>query len=164
MSRYNYQAGPTTARRNSAPAKWNNAESLGAANEHRRRDAASRQSMRARNALDVLASVNLSTSPVWRRRWLEVLQRRAGDTEASLAELAARMSPPMTKSAFSCQLDRACRFAEEVADAASRETVGERASSRVTASPYDLASLAAPVRFDAAHAVADLAAPGGGHR
>lgn len=152
MSRHSYPGSGRT---------WRNAESLGAANEHRRRDAASRQSARARAALEVLTSVNLSTSPVWRRRWLEVLQRRAADDQASLADLAARMSPPMTKSAFSCQLDRACLFAEELAAAAN--TAPKRSSLTAPVAVHSSAhdSLEAPAPVGAS---SSAASPVGGHR
>lgn len=151
MSRHSYPGSGRT---------WRNAESLGAANENRRRDAASRQSARARAALEVLTSVNLSTSPVWRRRWLEVLQRRATDDQASLADLAAKMSPPMTKSAFSCQLDRACLFAEDLAAAANRVPNGSSstASIAVHSSAHHSLSAAAPVSASVA-----AASPVGGH-
>ncbi|AGB27173.1 hypothetical protein Mycsm_07076 (plasmid) [Mycobacterium sp. JS623] len=153
MSRHSYPGSGRT---------WRNAESLGAANEHRRRDAASRQSARARAALEVLTSVNLSRSPVWRRRWLEVLQRRAADDQSSLADLAAKMSPPMTKSAFSCQLDRACLFAEELAAAANRAPNGSSSTTPIAVHPSahdSLEAAAAPVGASGAAAL-----PVGGHR
>jgi hypothetical protein len=81
------------------------------ANEDRRRTAAARQSQRAQEALRVLSEMDVSATPVWRKRWKDVLQLRAADSESSLAQLAASMSPPMTKSAFSCQLDRAINAA-----------------------------------------------------
>ena len=152
MSRHSYPGSGRT---------WRNAESLGAANEHRRRDAASRQSARARAALEVLTSVNLSTSPVWRRRWLEVLQRRAADDQASLADLAARMSPPMTKSAFSCQLDRACLFAEELAAAANTAPNGNSLTAPVAVHSSAHDSLEAPAPVGAS---GSAASPAGGHR
>ena len=155
MTRHNYAGAART---------WHNAESLGAANDSRQRDAASRQSARARAALEILASVNLSTSPVWRRRWLEVVQRRAADSQASLADLAAAMSPPMTKSAFSCQLDRACRFAEEIAAGPNRAPDDGLFPTHVAAHSYARDSLAQTARAGTCSSTADRPAPVGGHR
>lgn len=41
------------------------------------------------------------------RSYLDVLRARMLDTSASLAEVSAAMSPPMTKEAFAAQLRRA---------------------------------------------------------
>lgn len=89
------------------------------ANDDRARNAARRQAAAARSALDVLAAHDvkpeLSSTPVWRRQWIEVLRRRAADDVSTLSGLAATMTPPMTKDAFAGQLRRACRFADALA-------------------------------------------------
>jgi hypothetical protein len=89
------------------------------ANEDRARSAARRQAAAARSALAVLAAhdveLELSSTPVWRRQWIEVLRRRAADDVSTLSGLAATMTPPMTKDAFAGQLRRACRFADALA-------------------------------------------------
>lgn len=88
------------------------------ANEDRARSAARRQAAAAHWALGVLAAHDvgpeLSSTPVWRRLWIDVLRRRAADDVSPLSGLAATMSPPMTKDAFAGQLRRACRFAAAV--------------------------------------------------
>ncbi len=79
-----------------------------------RRDADAARVLLAKLAVNgVKDHHHLSATPVWRRRWIEVLQVRAANADASLADLAATMDPPMTKSAFAGQLRRAFRFAGE---------------------------------------------------
>ncbi|PBA08479.1 hypothetical protein CKJ70_26075 [Mycobacterium avium] len=63
----------------------------------------------------------------WRepRRLLEVLGARMSNTAASLAEIAATMSPPMTKEALAAQVRRAraaevCRSPEPIANQKSK--------------------------------------------
>lgn len=85
-------------------------------NEDCARCAARRQAAAARWAVaahDV--GPELSSTPVWRRQWIDVLRRRAADDVSTLSGLAATVSPPMTKDAVVGQLRRACRFEAGVA-------------------------------------------------
>lgn len=116
---------------------WHNKVVFRITNQRRCLTAAAKQSERAQEALRILAERDLSGTPVWRKRWRDVLESRAGDRESSLAELAAAMSPPMTKSAYSCQLDRAIRFAQKVAQSANSESDDGEASPPVGATSYD---------------------------
>ncbi|WP_156751445.1 helix-turn-helix domain-containing protein [Mycobacterium sp. 1245111.1] len=124
-------------RESSAEPTWRNKAVFRTTNQHRCLTAAAKQSERAQEALRILAERDLSGTPVWRKRWRDVLESRAGDPESSLAELAAAISPPMTKSAYSCQLDRAIRFAQKVADTANSESDDSEASPLVGTASYD---------------------------
>jgi hypothetical protein len=136
---------PRAARGTHASADpWPNQDKFTRANQDRSRQGAARQSANARAALAALADQHraalavLAEQPlsIWRKRWMEVLRRRAADNTSSLAQLAATMSPPMTKSAFACQLVRACRFAHDIAEAANRKQVRADASEHVGGSSY----------------------------
>lgn len=116
---------------------WHNKAVFRTTNQRRCITAAAKQSERAQEALRILAERDLSGTPVWRKRWRDVLESRAGDHESSLAELAAAMSPPMTKSAYSCQLDRAIRFAQKVAELANGESDDCEPSQPVGGASYD---------------------------
>jgi hypothetical protein len=126
------------------PAPWPNQDKFRRANQDRCRRGAARQSANARAALAALtdaalgvpAEPRLSMAPIWRKRWMEVLRRRAADNTSSLSQLAAAMSPPMTKSAFACQLARACRFAHNIAESANRKQVIAGTSGHVGGSSY----------------------------
>ncbi|MDM3928742.1 hypothetical protein CKJ76_25120 [Mycobacterium avium] len=66
------------------------------------------QAADARRAFDVLQPGRPpSLSETVYQRYLEVLKARMSDSSASLAELALRMSPPMSKDAFAAHLRRA---------------------------------------------------------
>ncbi len=72
------------------------------ANARRSRAAAERQAQQARRALAVLTERGDLYD-----HWAAVLQQRVNNPTASLRDLAAAMTPPMTKDAFAAQLRRA---------------------------------------------------------
>ena len=73
--------------------------------ERRGPDTQAADALRAHAALTACKPTNLSD--VTYRTYVEVLGARMSDTSASLAELAAAMSPPRTKETFAGQLRRA---------------------------------------------------------
>lgn len=83
---------------------------LSLANERRASRAAAQRVTQARRALAVLESNLESPHNTW--LWIEVLQLRVNRDTASLTDLAAAMSPPMTKDRYAALLRRACQFAE----------------------------------------------------
>lgn len=88
------------------------------ANTQRAQQAAHRTAQDAQRALAIYqnAAPNLQLPPkVQRQQWIEVLRLRATNDNASLRELAAQMTPPMTKDAYAGRLKRACWLAEEIA-------------------------------------------------
>lgn len=86
------------------PARWN---SLRVPLRYKRRSPGEQaaDALRAHTALKSARPADLSDAAY--RTYLQVLHARMSNTVASLAELAAAMSPPMTKEAFAGQLRRA---------------------------------------------------------
>lgn len=85
--------------------RWNE---VGAeANRRRARQAARRQSELAQQALTVLQAGLQQAGH--RPRWIRALEHRIEHPEATLAELADSMIPPMTKHAYAALLRRALR-------------------------------------------------------
>ncbi|SIH21079.1 Uncharacterised protein [Mycobacteroides abscessus subsp. abscessus] len=74
-----------------------------------------RRAARAAAALEILSDTELVSRSVWRSRWIEVLTIQVERPGAALAELAGAMDPPVTKNTFSGILNRACKYAEELA-------------------------------------------------
>lgn len=86
---------------------------LAGANERRSLSAAQRRAEQARSALELLENGDLNVdlpANASREQWIAVLRLRASNETASLKDLAAQMSPPMTKDRFTALLRRACRF------------------------------------------------------
>lgn len=86
------------------PARW---DSLRVPLRYKRRSPGEQaaDALRAHTALKRARPEGLSDASY--RTYLQVLSARMSDTVASLAEVAAAMSPPMTKEAFAGQLRRA---------------------------------------------------------
>lgn len=86
---------------------------LSRANERRVSCAATRRVVQAHQALAVLESCELDLEHSrhgW--LWIEVLRLRITHDSASLTDLAAAMSPPMTKDRYAALLRRACQVAK----------------------------------------------------
>lgn len=79
-----------------------------AANRRRAREVGQRQAERAQK---VLAQLTAAGDP--NPRWIAVLEHRINNPDASMAELASTMTPPMTKSTYFSLLRRLLRTVEE---------------------------------------------------
>lgn len=90
---------------------------LAGANARRASFAAQRRAEEARSVLALLerddSSVVLPSNAA-REQWIAALRLRANDETASLRDLAAAMSPPMSKDRYTGLLRRACRLAAAV--------------------------------------------------
>ncbi|SIH26530.1 Uncharacterized protein conserved in bacteria [Mycobacteroides abscessus subsp. abscessus] len=87
---------------------------LAGANERRAMSAAQRGVEQARAVLALLTTGDLNVelpTNASRELWTAVLHLRANNETASLGELAAQMSPPMTKDRYTGLLRRACKIA-----------------------------------------------------
>lgn len=94
-------------------------ETLAGANADRAQKAAQTWVVEALQALEAIrvAAPNMAgPRGISVRQWVKVLEVRAANDGASLRELAALMTPPMTKNAYAAALRRACAFGARVAD------------------------------------------------
>lgn len=85
--------------------KW--AHVASAANRDRAARASRGQVIRAHSALTTLTAQPQPPEHVL--RWIQVLRHRVDHPEMTLAELAAAMTPPLTKAAYAALLRRALR-------------------------------------------------------